>query len=238
MALKQAYLEYINTSIIDTLGQMRGKRMLEMGNQEIKDNSIVEKTGKEFFTKQGIEHVSVDLNGLDGALPLDLTKPEQFKGMQGRFDIITNAGTSEHVEPKNSQYECFSIIHDCLRAGGIAVHLLPDIDELKNRGRWRWHSFNYYSHDFFRMLAEKNNYRLVSLKIVDGLICSCLQKIEDAPFMADRKEFLGYISRRPIGIIYPDINDRGFIRFLYGPVKFLKNIFNNLNSAKGRESNE
>ena len=73
MALKQAYLEYINTSIIDTLGQMRGKRMLEMGNQEIKDNSIVEKTGKEFFTKQGIEHVSVDLNGLDGALPLDLT---------------------------------------------------------------------------------------------------------------------------------------------------------------------
>lgn len=224
MGLKQAYLEYINKCINDTLGEVCGKRMLELGNQETIDNPIPEKTGKEYFKNRGVEHVSVDLNGLDGALPLDLTKPEQFVEWHDYFDIITNSGTVEHVEPKNYQYECFSIIHNCLKVGGIAIHLLPDIDELKDKGCWEGHCFNYYSHAFLKMLAEKNNYRLVSLKTIDGLICFCLQKNENIPFMENRKEFLGYITRRPEGTIYPGINDRGIIYFVYKTRKIIKNL--------------
>ena len=213
MGLKQSYLEYINTCINDTLGEMRGKRMLELGNQRIIGNFISQETGKEYFKTRGVEHTSVDLNGLDGALPLDLTKPEQFVEWHGYFDIITNSGTTEHVEPKNAQYECFSIIHDCLKFGGIAIHLLPDIDELKDKRCWEGHCFNYYSHAFLKMLAEKNNYKLASFKIIDGLICFCLQKKEDILFMEDRREFLRYITRRSKGIIYPGINKRGIIGF-------------------------
>jgi hypothetical protein len=220
MGLKKAYLEYIIECINNTLEELSGKRMLELGNQEVLENFIPEKTGKEYFKGQGAEHISVDLNGLGGALPLDLAKPEQFIKWHSYFDVVMNSGTSEHVEPKKAQYECFSIIHDCLKVGGIAVHLVPDINELIKEGYWDTHSFNYYSHDFFRMLAEKNNYKLVSLKIIDGLICSCLQKMEDVPFMKNRKYFLRYIMRRTKGTIYHGINDR---RTLHLP-SWAKNI--------------
>ena len=221
MGLKQVYLEYINECINGTLGDIRGKRMLELGNQEIMENSIPQKTGKEYFMDRGVEHISVDLNGLDGALPLDLAKPGQFAEWHDHFDIITNSGTTEHVEPKSAQYECFSVIHDCLKVGGIAVHLIPDIDTLKDMGCWEGHCFNYYSHAFFKMLAEKNNYKLVSLKIIDGAICSCLQKREDIPFMENRKEFLRYITRRSKGMIYRGINDGRIARFFYRPKKII-----------------
>lgn len=221
MGLKQIYLDYIHECIDTTLGELRGKRMLELGNQFISGDFVSERTGKEYFKNRGAEHVSIDLNGKDGALMLDLTKPWQFRNWQGYFDIVTNSGTSEHLEPKSAQYECFLIIHNCLKVGGIAIHLVPDIDELKNKGCWKGQGNNYYSHNFFRMLAENNNYRLISLKIIDGLICSCYQKTEEAPFMKDRKEFLRHITRKRGGVIYPGINDKGILR-LYTYINYLR----------------
>jgi len=216
MGLRQVYLEYINKCINDTFGEIHGKRILELGNQEIIGNFLCQKTGKEYFEDRGVEHVSVDLNGLDGALLLDLTKPEQFAKWHNYFDIITNSGTTEHIEPKNAQYECFSIIHNCLKAGGIAIHLVPDINELDSRGCWKNHCNNYYSCDFFKMLAAENNYNLMTLELTNGLICACLQKQFDKPFMKDRAKFLKHISRRTGGIIYAGINDRSSgLRFSY-----------------------
>lgn len=214
MALRQVYLEWINECINNTLGGLQGKRMLELGNQHIRGDFIPEKTGKKYYESLGVEHVSVDLNGLDGALKLDLSKPEQFANWHGFFDIITNSGTSEHVEPKSAQYECFEIIHNCLKPGGIAIHLVPDIEELKITGRWKEHAFNYYSRNFFKMLAKNNNYKIFSLRIINGLICSCLQKREDVPFMKDRKQFLEYITRREKGVIYPSIDISGIPSFV------------------------
>jgi len=195
MGLRYEYLKYIYDNINNTLGKIQGKYMLELGNQHIMDNSISEKTGKEYFKNLGLKHISVDINGLDGALPLDLRKPEQFIKWHNYFDIITNAGTTEHIEPKNFQYDCFSIVHNCLKLKGIAIHFLPDINELNKKGCWKGHCFNYYSYDFFKILSERNNYKLVSLKTINGLICACLQKKKDIPFMEDRDEFLNHIIR-------------------------------------------
>jgi hypothetical protein len=200
MGLAREGLAFINRNIANTVGELSGKKMLELGNQHIDDDSIPEKTGKEYFENRGVNHISVDLNGLDGALRLDLSKPRQFLQWNGYFDIITNFGTSEHVEPKSVQYECFLIMHSCLRVGGIAIHLLPDINELENKGCWRGHCANYYSMDFFKQLAENNNYKLVSLEIINGLVCSCLQKQSDIPFMEERDRFLEYITRKKIFI--------------------------------------
>lgn len=223
MGLKKIYLDYIHQCIGITLGELKGRRMLELGNQLIRGDFAAEKTGKEYFENRGVEHVSVDLNGKHGALRLDLTKPEDFTDWQGYFDIVTNSGTSEHLEPKRGQYECFLIIHNCLKAGGIAIHLIPDIYELETKGCWKNTANNYYSHDFFRMLTRNNDYKLISLEIIDGQICSCLQKIQDTPFMEDRKEFLRHIARRRGGILYPGANDKGIYR-IYTLMKHLRHV--------------
>lgn len=206
MGLKKDYLDYISESIVSTLGDMRGKRMLELGDQEMNDSTIAEKTGKEYFEKRGVVHTSFDLNGLHGALKVNLARPIENPAWQGHFDIVTNSGTSQHVEPTKAQYVCFMNMHKLLQVGGVAVHLVPDILELKTKGSWKTLCNNYYSREFFEMLAEENGYSLISTRVIDGNICACLQKQSDAPFMKNRAALLRHIHREKGGIIYPGIN--------------------------------
>lgn len=66
------------------------KSCLELGN---KKEPNAKGTYKDQFERWGIHHVSVDLNGEDGALPLDLREPLNL----GTYDLVTNFGTTEHV---------------------------------------------------------------------------------------------------------------------------------------------
>ena len=136
MGLSLKTLKFIETSIESVFGMETNLRMLELGDQCTNDMAIPEKTGKHYFENRGFKHISVDLNN---AIVRDLTKPEQFKDFHGEWDIITNAGTTEHVEPFESQYDCFNIIHDCMKVGGIAIHLNPDVYEHDVHNRWKNH---------------------------------------------------------------------------------------------------
>ena len=51
----------------------------------------------------GVQHTSFDLNAKHGALPVDLAQPIGDPRWLGVFDIVTNSGTSEHVEPLEAQ---------------------------------------------------------------------------------------------------------------------------------------
>jgi len=196
MGLTPAYLRYIESSIEQAFGDARGLRMLELGDQVISEPDIAEETGKTYFVNRGLHHVSVDINGLHGAVVRDLTKPEQFVDWHGSFDILTNSGTSEHVEPFEAQYECFKIIHDCVRIGGIAVHLVPDVHERDKHGAWKDHCRYYYSKSFFELLAKECANELLSNTVINGLRCATVMKTNNTPFMDDRAEFLKSIAQR------------------------------------------
>lgn len=197
MGLTTSYLQFIESSIEQVFGsQTRGLRMLELGDQVIAEPGITETTGKAYFSQRGYEHVSVDINGLHGAEARDLTRPEQFGDWHQRWDILTNAGTTEHVEPFRLQYECFGVLHDCVRPGGVAIHLLPDVDERDNRGVWKNHCRIYYSAAFFEMLAAECGYEVLSNTVVNGLRCVALKKVSETPFMGDRSRFLAAIDQR------------------------------------------
>jgi hypothetical protein len=200
-------LDYILDAIDKSFGVFQGKAMLELGDQVIRDPNIPETTGKDFFSNKGLSHTSVDLNGRHGSVRLDLSKPAKKPDWVKNYDIITNAGTSEHVEPLKGQYECFKNIHNWLKPGGVQIHLLPDIGELEAKGAWKNHCNNYYSHRFFSMLAANNGYEIISEKIINGLICVCLRKDRDTPFMKKRRLFLRHIDRKKGGWIYKGIND-------------------------------
>ena len=202
MGLSSSLLKFIETSIEDAYGREKNLCMLELGDQCINDIAILGKTGKSYFENRGFKHVSVDLNGLHGSVVRDLTKPEQFKDWHGEWDILTNAGTTEHVETFESQYECFNIIHDCIKVGGIAIHLNPDVYEHDMHGSWKNHCNYYYSNSFFEMLANECGYELCSSKVINGLRCVVVKKISNTPFMKNRKKLLEHIAQRKITIYY------------------------------------
>jgi len=218
MGLRKIYIDYIEQCARQTIGGLSGKRMLELGNQQTKPyEGLPEKTGKEYYSNRGVEHTSVDMNGRDGAVKLDLGKPIPFTQWRSYYDIVTNLGTCEHVgPPKKAQYQCFKNIHDCLKIGGIAVHIGPGIQAVENNTCWKGHSNYYYSREFFETLAGSNNYTLISFDVnAEGLIFACVRKNQDAPFMPERKAFLKHIAVRGLPKIYAGINDRGIYRLVY-----------------------
>lgn len=197
MGLKLEYLTFINSNIGKVFSSTLGLKMLELGDQVIKETEPIEqKTGKDYFSHLGYNHTSVDLNGDHGAIVKDLTKEEQFLEWYNYFDIVTNAGTTEHVEPYDKQYECYKILHNVAKVGAVTIHLIPDVDERDNKGIWWKHCHYYYSYDFFEMLAKECEYKILDNVIINGLRSVAYVKTKDNKFMTDKDRFLSYIAQR------------------------------------------
>ena len=204
MGLKRAYLDFIDAAVRDTVGGFEGMRLLELGNQRISRSARVgARTGKAYYSGLGAEHTSVDINGEDGAVVVDLGTPGAMPEWHGRFDIITNAGTTEHVEPFDAQYDCFRNIHEWSRPGGVIVNFVPGVEELDARGRWRHHCNTYYSVPFFDALAAACGYRVVATAVLNDLRAVAFER-GDRPFMPDRERFYEHLARRSGGIDYAD----------------------------------
>ena len=122
---------------------LSGLRMAELGNQYFRDDVLgTEVSAKLVFEAMGVCHSSIDINGADGAEPFDLSEelPERWGN---QFDVVTNFGTSEHVE--RSQYICWRNIHHICRLGGYMIHSLPEIGSWPRHGKWHY--------DLTRMIA-------------------------------------------------------------------------------------
>lgn len=125
-----------------------GLRMLELGNQRIRKCLLgVEVPAKRIYELFGVYHVSIDLNGKDGALALDLGQPlpDDIK----EFDVVTNFGCIEHV---GNQYEAWQNVHNACRAGGLMIHTLPE------EGSWPKHGVAWYAVDRIRELGRASGY--------------------------------------------------------------------------------
>lgn len=192
MGLTKEYLEFIRESVN---GEFKGKKMLELGNQFLMGLPYNIKTGHEYYTPYGVDHISIDLYDKEATYQFDLRKPFP-PTWHNYFDIITNSGTTEHVEPKEGQYQSFKNIHECLKVNGIAVHLLPCIDTLIESGAWENHCNYFYSARFVDMLIREMGYKLISLKMINNLICFAIEKVNDKSFMLDKSKFLRYIDER------------------------------------------
>ena len=159
----------------------KSSSILELGNQTFVNECILKfKTElnefnnltpvKKYVESLGKTHVSIDITGLDGSLPFDLNN-EKISDI-GVFDLVTNFGTTEHIEP--NQYEPFLHIHNLCKIGGIMLHEVPV------KGGWDGHCKFYYDDNFFIELANENNYEILEIKKnnydVGDLIFVALQK--------------------------------------------------------------
>eukprot|EP00929_Paragymnodinium_shiwhaense_P059108 TRINITY_DN29586_c0_g1_i1.p1 TRINITY_DN29586_c0_g1~~TRINITY_DN29586_c0_g1_i1.p1 ORF type:complete len:296 (-),score=34.64 TRINITY_DN29586_c0_g1_i1:735-1622(-) len=123
-------------------------------------------TAKKVFSWLGANHTSFDLNGEDGAVPVDLSEPMQLTSMwMNACDVVTNFGTSEHVgegEPTawpDAQHAAFQNMHDFARPGALFLHALP----LKNC--WLGHGGFDYEPIFFSALADAAGYQVLHLSV-------------------------------------------------------------------------
>jgi hypothetical protein len=160
-----------------------------------------------FWTWLGFEYASVDIDGSPGSIPLDLNYDPAPADAIGKYQLVTNFGTTEHIA---NQLNAFKVIHDLTKLGGIMMHTLP-AQGMANHGLVN------YNPKFFWMLARSNGYtwlhmeysgsqtsydlpdniidhaklfrpditaRLGAHRISDGGITVAVQKVYDTEFVA------------------------------------------------------
>ena len=74
------------------------------------------------------------------------------------YDVVLNFGTSEHIF---NQWNCFQIMHEALKVGGIMYFHLQVTGNLE-------HGYYFYTPKFFRDLAESNEYKIEELFLAEA----------------------------------------------------------------------
>ena len=100
---------------------------------------------KIWYTSRGMDYISIDWNGLNGAIKLDLQKPIEL----GPFDLLTNFGTTEHVE---NQEGCWRNVHNLTKK--VSVHLTPVGPNWEKHDGIKWLT----PIEFYKEFAELNGY--------------------------------------------------------------------------------
>ena len=200
MGYKPSYLNWMNDHITPIYPNANGLKMLELGNQVIRpDKQIPETTGKAYFTRLGYKHTSVDLNGLDGALVKDLSKLEDFTEFKNYFDVITNAGTIEHVEPYESQHTAFLNVHNSLKIGGIAIHIGPELGVTKPG-----HCQYYYDIPFWDNITNHSDYTFLGTTLLSRWRLYAVRKTGDKFIDTDQLHSKIHRMEGPKGGMYID----------------------------------
>lgn len=106
----------------------------------------------ELFEAAGMHYESFDIAAGYRTTVLDLNHAVLPAGLQRKFDLVMNFGTTEHIL---NQLNCFKIIHDATKVGGHIYHSLPAVGYVD-------HGYITYTGRCFFDVAGYNDYELVA----------------------------------------------------------------------------
>jgi hypothetical protein len=106
---------------------------------------------RDFWQWLGFKYACIDIDGSPDSIPLDLNFDDAPSDNIGKYNLVTNFGTTEHVA---NQLNAFKIIHELTAIDGLMVHFLPA------QGMFN-HGLVNYNLKFFWMLARSNHYKSV-----------------------------------------------------------------------------
>jgi SAM-dependent methyltransferase len=106
----------------------------------------------------GFKYTALDIFHGTNTVLFDLNVHAPGPKLAGRFDLVMNFGTTEHVF---NQYRAFQTIHDLTKVGGVIYHDLPMAGYLD-------HALFRYDPLFFRTVLPANGYELLEQKISMG----------------------------------------------------------------------
>jgi hypothetical protein len=104
------------------------------------------------FERAGFRYASTDIQSLPFVIPLDLNLGGLPAAHIGRYDLVANNGTSEHIF---NQWNVFKVAHDAAKAGGLMYHSVPMSGQFE-------HGIVNYNPKFFWALAEANGYEILT----------------------------------------------------------------------------
>jgi hypothetical protein len=105
------------------------------------------------FERLGMEYSCIDASGEHGALRWDLNFDECTPEHKGRYQLVTNHGTTEHLL---NQFNSFKMVHDLAAKDGMIMHALPFLSYLD-------HGYFNYQPNLFIDLARSNGYDLLGM---------------------------------------------------------------------------
>ena len=147
-----------------------------VGNDPEKVRSFVtspEIGGKKIYGLFGIDNYkSLDLFDPRSDFRLDLNKKTpEIVG----FDVVTNFGTAEHVFNIS---QVFENIHNFLRVGGVALHILPAYGDIP-------HGFYNIHPMLYSLMAKANSYEIISLVYVKDAYNDAVKLMQDFPSQSE-----------------------------------------------------
>lgn len=101
----------------------------------------------------GFRYACIDIDGSPGSIPLDLNYDQVPRSEKGKYQLVTNFGTTEHIA---NQLNAFKVIHDLTIPGGVMIHEVPA------QGMFN-HGLINYNPKFFWMLARSNEYKFLDM---------------------------------------------------------------------------
>lgn len=112
----------------------------------------------------GVDYLALDIFEAEDCMLFDLNTDGVPEHLRGKFDLVTNLGTSEHVI---DQYRVFLTIHELTKTGGLIYHDVP-------MGGYFYHGYFSYTPLFFNHLALANDYDVVFKRFSKVLIAAPL----------------------------------------------------------------
>jgi len=110
-------------------------------------------SASELHLALGMNYACVDLDPSFNSIALDLNFDSAPAEHRGRYDLVTNHGTSEHIM---NQLNVFQVMHDFTKPGGLMLHAVPFTVHLE-------HGFFNYQPNFFDALARYNGYKTLGM---------------------------------------------------------------------------
>ena len=123
----------------------------ETGGRSVKALAQTAPMVEPMWTALGFRYAAIDIDGSPGSIPLDLNFDSVAPADKGRFDLVTNFGTTEHLI---NQLNAMKVIHDLTAPGGVMFHHLPGYGYVD-------HGLINYNPKFFLYLARSNRYEIL-----------------------------------------------------------------------------
>jgi SAM-dependent methyltransferase len=132
-------------------------------------------SAKELYTALGFDFHCIDVDPQFESIRLDLNFDECPPEHVGKYDFVTNHGTSEHLL---NQQNFFKVVHDLTKPGGLMLHAVPFTAHIE-------HGFFNYQPNFFEALARYNSYKLLGVWVGPGW-----QQASLVPWEADILDYM------------------------------------------------
>lgn len=129
----------------------------------------------------GFKYTALDIFHATNTILFDLNVHEPGPELEGKFDLVMNLGTTEHVF---NQLRAFQSLHALTKLGGILYHDLPMAGYMN-------HALFRYDPLFFRTLVEANPYEVLLEQITPGAVHRTPDDLRAKGYAADTYTDMG-----------------------------------------------